>query len=203
MILRAQSLGKRFGARRLFRDLSFEVGSAELCVVTGPNGSGKSTLMRILTGLLPADEGSFEFREGDTPIGMAERGRFMGFVAPDLILYPELTARENITFFSQLRGFPVTRKECENWLTRVGLTGRGEDLVRTFSTGMRQRLKFVYALIHDPPVLLLDEPTSNLDAAGIALVHSLIAERRGRGPILCASNEQREIDLGDRVLRLG
>ena len=132
-----------------------------------------------------------------------ERRQWLGMVAPDLTLYPELTALENLRFFQTIRGRDARDGELLALLERVGLRGRGRDQVGTFSSGMRQRLKYAFALAHAPRVLLLDEPTANLDVAGVSMVDEVIAEQRARGVLVLATNEPEEVRHGNIVLTLG
>ena len=127
----------------------------------------------------------------------------VGVVGPDLALYHELTALENLAFFAQLRGLSGDAGQLNGLLARVGLGGRGNDLVGSYSSGMRQRLKYAQAIMHRPRLLFLDEPTANLDEAGSDIVAGIIAEQRCRGLLVLATNEPEEVRFGDEVLRLG
>ena len=114
-----------------------------------------------------------------------------------LVLYRELTGAENLQFFAELHGVRLDRAATIELLTRVGLRGRGRDLVGAYSSGMRQRLKYAFALLHDPPILLLDEPTANLDVDGIAIVEQIVTaqqKRAGGGLTIVATNEPRELE---------
>ncbi len=201
--LRFRDLEKRFGARPVFRGLEAEVSHGETLVVTGHNGSGKSTLLSILAGLAAPDGGLVEIRRDDRLVGADERRRFLSLVAPDLTLYPELTASENLAFFAQVRGVAWALRDEEAALRRVGLSGRGHDLVGGFSSGMRVRLKYAVALQTEPGILLLDEPTAMLDARGTAMVEEIIVEQRERGILVLATNDPREVRHGDLMLELG
>ena len=123
-------------------------------------------------------------------------------VAPALSMYHEMTARENLVFFSRVRGIQLERQEIDAMLEKVGLAGRGDDVCKAYSSGMIQRLKFAQALLHSPPLLLLDEPCSNLDSKGVHIVENVIHRQRQIGATLIASNEKREIDYADRVINL-
>ena len=194
-----------FGARRVFLPVDAEVESGEVLAITGPNGAGKSTLLRIIAGLLPAAQGSVNIIINGVPQSAETCRRYIGYVAPDLTLYRELTGAENLQFFAKLQGITLTRENLIALLTEVGLRGRGRDLVRTYSSGMRQRLKYAFALIGNPPILLLDEPTANLDTDGCAMVERVIAAQRirpGGGLTILATNEPEETGWGDRLVRL-
>jgi heme exporter protein A len=187
----------------VFEGVTASVGHGEVLVVTGPNGSGKSTLLLVIAGLLRPTRGRVVATLDEKPLPPEDRREWLGMVAPDLTLYPELTALENLRFFERVRGREPREDELIALLERVGLTGRGHDLVGTFSSGMRQRLKYAFALAHQPKVLLLDEPTANLDVAGVSMVEELIAEQRRRGVLVLATNEPEEVRHGDHSLALG
>jgi heme exporter protein A len=175
--LRFDHLSRRFGRLAVLRGVSGAAAAGETLLVTGANGSGKSTLLRCLAGLLAPDGGSIEYREGDLACDAAERRRRVGYVAPDLALYGELTAIENLNFFSRLRGLPPARGR--DLLARLGVPA--ERLAGALSSGMRQRLRWAWALLHRPRLLLLDEPFQNLDAAGERAARELLAEHLGAG----------------------
>lgn len=203
--IRLEQVGHRFGTRRVFSGIGFEVAAGQVCTVTGPNGSGKSTLLRIVAGLLAASEGTVSVTVHGQAQTLRDRRHFLGYVSPDLTLYKELTAAENLQFFARLRGITLTRDDLIERLTVVGLRGRGRDLVGTYSSGMRQRLKYAFALLANPPILLLDEPTANLDVSGIAIVESIVAAHRSRvggGLTILATNEPRELEWGDMTVRV-
>lgn len=199
-----QDVAHRFGHRPVFAPVRAQVRSGQVLAITGPNGSGKSTLLRIIAGLLPATQGTVTVTVGGQVQDAFQRRRFIGYVAPDLTLYRELTGVENLQFFARLQGIALSREVLTTLLATVGLRGRGRDPVRTYSSGMRQRLKYAFALLHRPPVLLLDEPTANLDMDGRAMVENLIARHRTRpdGVVILATNEPGEVVWGDMVVRL-
>lgn len=203
LLLRADRVAKRFGHRTIFRDLEVEVSQGEILVVTGPNGSGKTTFLGILAGLVRPSRGQALWLEDGKELGPEFRRRQLGLVAPDLILYHELTARENLCFFARVRALPAADGEIEALLERVGLARRADDRVGTFSSGMRQRLKYAFALLGNPRALLLDEPTANLDREGIAMVDAIIRAHPEQRITVVATNEPRETEYGNRFLRLG
>jgi heme exporter protein A len=172
-VLRFDNLRRRFGPLAVLRGVSGAVESGQVLLVTGANGTGKSTLLRCLAGLLAPDAGTIELSEDGQPQTPAERRRRVGYVAPDLAFYGELTAQENVTFFARLRGLSPSRGLA--LLDRLSLPAARP--AAALSSGMRQRLRWVAALLHQPAVLLLDEPFQNLDPAGEAAVRSLLAEQ--------------------------
>jgi len=203
LLLQLEKVRHSFGSRPVLRGIYADVPAGEALVVTGPNGSGKSTLLRIIAGLLRPDSGFVRLREGGRELSLAERRRALGMVAPDLRLYHELTALENLRFFALLRGLELTEADLQERLEQVGLGGRGSDLVGGFSSGMRVRLKYAQAMLHEPPLLLLDEPTANLDVQGREFVEAVIERQRQRGILILATNDPRETEHGQQVLSLG
>ncbi|ABU60451.1 ABC transporter ATP-binding protein [Roseiflexus castenholzii] len=201
--LTVDDLSIEYGARRVLAGVSFELRTGETLVVAGANGSGKSSLLRVICGLQRPARGTVTIRMDDAVFRPAEALHLLGWVAPDLHLYRELTALENLAFFAAVRGIRCTRAELEAFLDEVGLSGRGDDLLAAYSSGMTQRLRYAYALLHRPRLLALDEPTVTFDARGVALVEQVIARQRKRGITVIATNDPREERFGDYILRLG
>lgn len=201
--LACESVSHSFGSRLVLTDVSLRVGSGQVFAVGGPNGSGKSTLLRIAAGLLSPSGGTVRVYYDGRPVAAAERRRRLGYVAPDLALYGELSAAENLAFFGKLRGKALDRDDMKQMLSLVGLRGRGRDLVSGYSSGMRQRLKLAVALLNEPAFLLLDEPTANLDEAGAEMVHNIVRRQREQGGVtLLATNERAEVAWADASLHL-
>jgi heme exporter protein A len=201
-LLRLEGVAKRYGLRRVLQDITLAAAPGEVVVITGENGSGKSTLLKIIAGLLRPSRGAITISgQADA----AERRFLAGYAGPDLHLYTELTAHENLAFYHQVRtGAAESRERRERRLKAVGLEGRGDDLLATYSSGMRQRMRLAFATGHDVPLLLLDEPSLALDVKGVALVSEIIEGQRQRGgATLLATNDPREATLGDRIVALG
>lgn len=196
------NLTKAFHNRRLFAGLNLTIKERSVLVVLGPNGSGKTTFLRIICGLIPATSGRADFILGGKPLALPEKRAQLGLVSPDLELYGDLSAVENMEFFSRVRGLPFTMEKARTLLEFAGLKGRGWDHVRNYSSGMKQRLKYACALLHDPYFLLLDEPTSCLDEQGAAMVDTLIRRHREKGIVIMATNEPREESYADQTLSL-
>lgn len=202
--LRLENVGKSFGPRRVLHQISLQAGGGEVAAIIGPNGSGKSTLLKIVAGLLRPGRGEVALSLAGRNLDAAERRRAVGYAAPDLALYPELTGIENLRFFAAVRGGTLSGEEAERRLEAVGLPGRGADRMAVYSSGMRQRLRLAFALLPAPPVLLLDEPSLALDASGADLVAGIVAAQRAAGGLtLLATNDRNEAALGDRALALG
>jgi heme exporter protein A len=201
--LAAQDLAKRFGHRKLFKGLSFDLATGDSLAVIGSNGSGKSTLMMTLLGLQRPTRGKVVFSEGDRELDESSRRRSIAFVSPYFNLYDHLTAEENLIFFATVSGGTVTGKEINSVLERVGLQGRGSDLVLEFSSGMKQRLKYALALTSKPDFLFLDEPTSNLDTEGKKLVFDIVEQMRSDSIMVIATNEEEEYRFATAQCRLG
>jgi heme exporter protein A len=170
-------------------------------MITGPNGSGKSTLVRILCAFLRPTSGTVALHLEDRKLAWLEIRSHVGLVSPDLVLYDELTAIENLSFFAQVAGFRATAAEVRQRLEEIGLSGRENDLVDSYSSGMKQRLKYCLALLRNPELLLLDEPSANLDESGKQLVDRIIKSHEGI--VVIATNEKSELEYGDQVIRLG
>lgn len=200
--LKLEKISKHYAGTLLFKDISFELRPGEVLAITGWNGSGKSTLLRIIAGLVRPSAGKVEMFMEDVPIPKEARRKFLGMVAPALSLYDDLTALENIEFFCTVRGITYDRKSSHDLMEQMGLTEKAHKLCRNYSSGMKQRLKLAQALLHNPPLLLLDEPGCNLDSKGMKIVEEAISQQRQLGMTVIASNEKREVDYGDRVINL-
>ena len=191
-----------FGERDVFSKINISVDSGCL-VVTGRNGSGKSTLLKIIAGLLTPSSGEVVFKMNDEIISPDAKRDVVGLVAPDITFYDELSALENLRFFTRVRGFKIADDYLKSTLMKLGLEGRADDRLGSYSSGMRQRVKYAFALIHEPPILLLDEPSVNLDEAGTSVMNDIIQERREQGIVVIATNDRSELNYGDKVLELG
>ena len=203
MQLDLENIAIDYAARRVVSGVSLTLRAGETLVVAGANGSGKSSLLRVLCGLQRPSRGVAFYTVAGTRYRPEDAAWLVGWVAPDLQLYRELSALENLAFFAEVRGLRQTPSDHLRLLDAVGLRGRGDDLLATFSSGMTYRLNYAFALLHNPPVLLLDEPTVTLDEHGAALVQRVIERQRSHGITVIATNDPRELRYGDYLLRLG
>jgi heme exporter protein A len=200
--LKAVSLKKTFGRRLIFSDINFELIQNGIFGISGPNGSGKSTLAKILAGLVSPSSGKIIHKIKSEEILPEKLHNYIGFVSPYLVLYDEFSAYENLEFISRIRGIGIDKEKTGTLLKRLLLFNRKDDLIKTYSSGMKQRLKFIFALVHSPGVLILDEPTSNLDEEGKQSVYNIIREESGVRIVIIASNEERDLELCSSKLML-
>jgi heme exporter protein A len=185
----ARELGVRLGGRVVFASLSFAWEGPGVVAVTGANGSGKTTLLKVLAGLLEPGRGAVEWTENGRALKPAEARARLGFVSPEIGLYEDLSALENLAFFASARGQAWSGVDGERWLVRLGLEGRGHERLAGYSSGMKQRVKLAFALMANPGLVLLDEPGSNLDLAGRTLLARLVAEAAQGALVVVATND--------------
>jgi heme ABC exporter ATP-binding subunit CcmA len=179
-VIRARGLEKRYGARRVLAGLSFDVAAGEALLVTGPNGSGKTTLLRLLAGLAAPTRGTLELE--------LPRGR-LGYLGHEPLVYRDLTALENLELYGRLYRVPERRERMGMLLERFDLWAGRNDRVASYSRGMVQRLALCRSLLHDPDLLILDEPHAALDADGAELLDAELAERGGRRTLVVATHD--------------
>jgi heme exporter protein A len=183
-VIRARGLGRRFGAKRVLRDLDLEVPTGGFLLVTGANGSGKSTLLALIAGLLAPTEGEVDVE--------LPRER-IGYLAHEPLVYRELTALENLDLYGRLYHVPERRETIGALLERFGLWEARHQRVGSYSRGMQQRLALCRVLLHGPELLLLDEPYSGLDASAQTLVDDVLAESAGTRTLVVASHDPEHV----------
>ncbi|HSI31116.1 MAG TPA: heme ABC exporter ATP-binding protein CcmA [Miltoncostaeaceae bacterium] len=201
--MRASGLVKRFGDRRAVDRVDVDLAAGECLAVLGPNGAGKSTLLRMLATLLRPDSGTLAVCGHALPEEAGRARAEIGYLGHDPLVYLDLTARQNLELYADLYGLRDARRRVDDALDRVGLLARSFDLVRTFSRGMAQRLGLARVLLHEPRLLLLDEPYAGLDAAGAHLLDAVLADAvRDRGVVMVTHEVERGVALAGRLLVL-
>jgi heme exporter protein A len=198
-----EDVGKRYDERLVFRGVTGEAVPGQALVITGPNGSGKSTLVGMLCGLIRPTRGTVRHLVSKEESDRADWRHHLGMVAPAMALYEELSAIENLHFLARVRGLVDAENRCRSCLEQVGLDPDRGTLARGFSTGMLQRLKIAQAMLHDPALLFLDEPGSNLDPSGQdwleGWVRSAVSDGR---TVVLATNDRREMEWGTASVAL-
>ena len=179
-MIRARGLAKRFGAKRVLAPLDLDVGEGDFVVVTGPNGSGKTTLLRVLAGLVAPTAGELELGVDRSELGL---------LAHEPLVYRELSALENLELFGRLYRVPERRERIGMLLERYGLWDVRQERAGSFSRGMTQRLALCRALLHEPRLLLLDEPFNALDAEGVELLQRELGTLRAERTVVIATHE--------------
>ncbi|MFT3982232.1 MAG: ABC transporter ATP-binding protein [Ferruginibacter sp.] len=198
MKISLQNAGKRFNREWIFRSCSFDFNATKAYAITGPNGSGKSTLLQVIAGAILHSEGNIVYTDS-TGDNIEQPYSHIAFAAPYLDLVEEMTATEFLQFHGNFKTLSLPIAEV---LEAVQLHKAAHKQIRYFSSGMKQRLKLAQAFFSSTPVLLLDEPTSNLDADGIALYSNLIDQQIGKRLIIISSNVKEEYDFCGEVLKV-
>ena len=200
-MLRVEGLRKRFGSLQALDDVNLEVGPGQLVGFLGPNGSGKTTTMRAVMGLITVDGGSITWN--GVPVDPVARRRF-GYMPAERGVYPKMTVRDQIVYFARLAGLPRehARRNADRWMERVDIAGRADDEVINLSTGNQQRVQLAVALVHEPEVLLLDEPFSGLDPTAVETMKAVLLEEVERGAAVLFSSHQLDLvsDVSRRVI---
>lgn len=192
--LQIDGVWKYYGDFAALRDIRLEVAPGSTVALIGRNGAGKTTLLRMIAGLARPSQGSIHIF-GDE-VRQERARRRMGVLGHGISLYDELTATENLVLFGRLYGLKHPRAKAHQWLERTGLDRVRDGLVREFSRGMRQRLAVARAFLHDPEVLLFDEPFTALDDRAIAVLQSLLSDAHARGRTIVMSTHQLQEALG-------
>jgi ABC-type multidrug transport system ATPase subunit len=189
MQLTANNIGKRYNREWIFRGFSCSFSTGNAYAITGPNGSGKSTLLQVMAGAVMLSEGSVACTDGNMTIAAEKLHSQVSIAAPYLELVEEMTATEMLQFHSKFKQLIIGIPEA---LSLAGLQHAVNKQIRYYSSGMKQRLKLAQAIFSNTPVLLLDEPCTNLDAEGIALYQQLIADYCRAKLVIVSSNDRQE-----------
>ena len=201
MIISLHNTGKRYNREWIFRGFTYTFNTGNSYAITGSNGSGKSTLLQVIAGALTHSEGEIDIKnEAQTATPADQLYQYISIAAPYLELIEEMTATEMLGFH---QGFKELTASIPAILREVTLEKAAHKQIRYYSSGMKQRLKLAQAFFSNTPVLLLDEPTTNLDADGIALYHQLIRNHTEGKMIIVSSNDLQEYDFCKEVIRIG
>ena len=200
--LNAEKVTKIFGRRLIFSEINFEWTKGSIYGLAGSNGSGKSTLAKIITGIISPTKGKMIHQSNGEKVISEKLHNHIGFVSPYLILYDEFTAEENMINFAKIRGINYDSERVKSLMERFNIYDRRNDLLKEYSSGMKQRMRFIFAMLHSPDLLILDEPTSNLDAAGKSTVYDLIREESSNTLTIIASNEESDLSLCSEILQI-
>ena len=201
VVLQAHGITKSFGVIRALQGIDLTLRHGEFLTIFGPNGAGKTTLIKILASLVRPTTGYFIIDRYNAREHGEEIRRLIGVISHHTFLYPQLTAHENLHFYGEMYDVPDLEHRIRELLAMVGLKHRAHDPVRTFSRGMQQRLSIARALIHDPPLLFLDEPYTGLDPHASELLRDLLLRLhdRERSIILTTHNLSRGLEMCDQV----
>ena len=200
-MIRVENLTKDYGSRRAISNLNFEAEQGEVVGFLGPNGAGKTTTMRILTGYMPPTDGTAIVAGYDVVEESLEVRKRVGYVPETVPLYTDMTAVDYLEFMADLRRIPNSKERAYETLKMVGLESRAESYIGSLSKGMRQRVGLAQALIHQPEVLILDEPTIGLDPAQVVEVRNVIKSIGKQRTVLLSTHILSEAQqICDRVL---
>ncbi|MEO6546820.1 MAG: ATP-binding cassette domain-containing protein [Ferruginibacter sp.] len=192
--------GKRFNREWIFRHFNYEFEAGKNYAITGSNGSGKSTLLQVIAGALTHNEGTITMNLPGKVLPEEIGYRYLSIAAPYLELIEEMTANEFLAFHHQFKPLALSNDEV---LSIINLEKAANKQIRYYSSGMKQRLKLAQAFFCNTPVLLLDEPTTNLDADGIELYHRLVEKHSQTKLVIISSNDQQEYDFCEEVIEIG
>jgi ABC-type multidrug transport system ATPase subunit len=201
MKIKLSNAGKRFNREWIFRNANLEFTSDSAYAITGHNGSGKSTLLQCLGGMLQLSEGSIEHFTDNTPLPPEETYISTSFCAPYLDVIEEMTLVEFLQFHNQFKAF-IEGASINTVIELIGLKGAGHKQIRYYSSGMKQRVKLAQAIFFDTPIILLDEPCSNLDSKGIELYQSLIENYCTNRLVVVCSNDPVEYGFCNHVIAI-
>ncbi len=196
------NVGKRFNREWIFRRFTYQFQSGKTYAITGSNGSGKSTLLQVIAGSFTHNEGTVEIKNDQQSTTNEQLYSHISIAAPYLELIEEMTAKEMLHFHAQFKPL-ITSLTKDEMLEIVGLTTATNKQIRYYSSGMKQRLKLAQAFLSNTPILLLDEPTTNLDTDGIALYHQLIANYTKDKLVIVSSNDKQEYEFCEEVIGIG
>ncbi|MDD8016790.1 MAG: ABC transporter ATP-binding protein [Bacteroidota bacterium] len=201
--LEAHTVAKIYNRKSIFQNVSLAVKEGMSFAITGKNGSGKSTLIKILCGVLSPSKGTIALSINGVLINYPDYYPYIGLVSPYLNMYEEFSAEENLIFIKRIRGLNSdTDERIKFLLNDFGIYEHRRKEVRNYSSGMKQRLKYCAALVHQPPILVLDEPTSNLDEYGIETVRKAMKLQKNHGALIFGTNDKDDLRFADQIFSL-
>lgn len=195
-VVRLRGVNKAFGSNQAVQDLDFDLPRGTVCGLLGPNGAGKTTAIRIMLDILGADSGTVELLGEPVSADVRER---VGYLPEERGMYQKMKVGEHLTFFGEIKGMSHgdARRESLRWLERLDLDDRADDRVNSLSKGMQQKVQFIATILHDPELLILDEPFSGLDPINSELLREIVVERKQAGTTVLFSTHM--IDDAERI----
>jgi ABC-type multidrug transport system ATPase subunit len=193
--------GKRFNRDWIFRHLSYEFSAGQSYAIVGPNGSGKSTLLQVLSGAMQVNEGTVQWAMDNRQIANENIYNHVSICAPYLELVEEMTLLEFLEFHHQFKPF-LSSVTSEKIISILGLNDAANKQIRNYSSGMKQRVKLAQAIFSDVPLILLDEPCTNFDEAGVSLYNQLISEYCQKRMVIVSSNDHHEYEFCNNKLNI-
>ena len=201
--LDVENISKSYNRKPIFQNVSFEINEKIAFAITGKNGAGKSTLIKILCGVLSPSKGNVKLTINNSVVQYPEYYPHIGLVSPYLNMYEEFSAEENLQFIKKIRGLSsVADERIKMLLEDFGIYDHRKKEVKNYSSGMKQRLKYCAALLHEPALLVLDEPTSNLDEFGIESVRKVMKQQKEHGILLFGTNDKDDLAFADKIFSL-
>jgi heme exporter protein A len=200
--LKVEHLFKSFSFCKVIKDMNFTIQDGDCLVITGKNGSGKTTLLKILSNLFRPDSGRVALELDGKTLNREDSRKCVSLVSPEVMLYEELTALENLKFLGAIGGISFSQEELVQKIRQVGLEKREDALLGSYSTGMKQRIKLLFALLNQPRLLLLDEPGASLDEEGLEIIEKIIEQQKKVGISILATNQPEQTKYGNRTLSL-
>ena len=199
MKINLTKLGKRFNRDWIFRNLDFQFDSGKHYAITGPNGSGKSTLLQIISGSSIYNEGNITYFENEKSFSPEKIFQKISFAAPYLDMIEEMTLTEFFSFHNKMKGW-IPTVDTKEIIFLSSLENAAHKQIRYFSSGMKQRVKLAQAIFSNTPIVLLDEPLTNLDEEGVSLYHNLIEKHCKNRLLIISSNDKKEYSFCDEII---
>jgi ABC-type multidrug transport system ATPase subunit len=199
MKINLTKLGKRYNRDWIFRNLNFQFDDGNHYAITGPNGSGKSTLLQIISGSAIFNEGNISYFENEKSLSSEKIFQKISFAAPYLDMIEEMTLTEFFSFHDKMKGW-IPTADTKEIIFLSSLENAAHKQIRYFSSGMKQRAKLAQAIFSDTPIVLLDEPLTNLDEEGVSLYHHLIEKHCKNRLLIISSNDKKEYSFCDKII---